>query len=301
MACFSPLQAYKPDAGGSLVFSEMAGYRPIEIPCGQCIGCRLERSRQWAIRCLHESQLHDVSSFITLTYNDEHLPADHSLHYIDFQLFMKRLRAAFNYALGQRLRFFMCGEYGERRARPHFHACVFGAFFPDRILFKRLESGSNLYTSKALTSLWPFGFSSIGDVTFESAAYVARYVMKKKFGDVADEFSAYRYVDDYGEVHYRAPEFCKMSLKPGIGAGWFEKFHVEVYPRDEVVIGGIRMKPPKYYDTLFKNSGSFIWDDIEFDRYLSSLETREDCTPARLRVREQCAHARLVFKKRTLE
>lgn len=293
------MSAWKPDGGGSLVFSEKAGYSPLEIRCGQCIGCRLTRSCHWAVRCVHESQMHEYSSFITLTYDDEHLPVDHSLHYGDFQAFMRRLRKYFHRSERQRIRFFMCGEYGALRARPHFHACLFGCHFLDRVLFKRLDHGSNLYTSDTLERLWPFGFSSIGDVTFESAAYVARYVTKKVFGDVADERSAYRYVDGYGEVHYREPEFAHMSLKPGIGSTWFERFGSEVFPRDFVVVGGRKYGTPKFYDRLLAANADFDLDSLQFERFKKAMRGLEDSTPARLRVQEFCTRSRL--KSRILE
>lgn len=300
MRCYSPVPAFKPDAGGCIIFAEKAGYRPIEIRCGQCIGCRLDRSRQWAIRCMHEAQLHADSVFITLTYDDDHLPVDHSLRYVDFQLFMKRLRFHFR-SERQRIRFFMCGEYGDHFGRPHYHACLFGCFFADRVLFKRLASGSNLYTSDVLSSLWPLGHSSIGDVTFESAAYVARYCVKKVTGVGADEH--YKFCDENGEFFWRQPEFAHMSLKPGIGAKWFEKYHAEVYPRDHVIVGGQKLKPPKFYDKLLAADAALSWigDDVEYTRYLAGLESREDSTPDRLRVQEVVTRARMSFKLRTLE
>jgi hypothetical protein len=101
----------------------------LELPCGQCIGCRLERSRQWAMRCLHESSLYDRNAFVTLTYDDEHLPPGGSLNYPDFQRFMKRLRKNSK----SPIRFYMGGEYGESTLRPHFHVCLFGYDFPDKV------------------------------------------------------------------------------------------------------------------------------------------------------------------------
>lgn len=296
MPCFGPLAAYKP-ASGPISFRAIAGASPIEIACGQCIGCRLERSRQWAMRCLHESQCHEWSSFVTLTYDDDHLPDNYSLRYSDFQLFMKRLRA--RYSLRQRIRFFMCGEYGEVTQRPHYHACLFGVHFDDREFLKRMKSGCNIYTSDLLSELWPAGHSSIGDVTFESAAYVARYVVKKVTGAAAA--AHYRVVDSDGVVHFRTPEFTHMSLKPGIGAPWYAKFASDVYPRDEVVIRGMAMKPPKYYDNLLEKFDPDTREWLDAERYKKSLRCADDATPARLRVREKDARARLSFKRRTLE
>lgn len=190
MPCYKPLDAWRPDfSTGSkkLIFSyhpaRCAGPTPdLQVPCGQCVGCRLERSRQWAVRCVHESQLHKENCFITLTYASEHLPPDSSLHYRDFQLFMKRLRKKFT---GKKIRFYMCGEYGENFGRPHFHACLFGHNFDDLKLWKT-QNNIPLYRSKILEELWPFGHSSVGSVTFESAAYVARYIMKKVTGEAAE-------------------------------------------------------------------------------------------------------------------
>lgn len=295
MACFRPVTAWKPDDGGSLVFREVRNAREINIPCGQCIGCRLERSRQWAVRCMHESQMHAVSSFVTLTYADAHVPTDMSLDYRDFQLFMKRLRKR----LGS-VRFFMCGEYGEQFLRPHFHACLFGAFFPDRVLFRQLPSGSNIYTSKILEELWPLGFSSIGDVTFESAAYVARYITKKVTGPAAEDH--YKYLNyATGEICSRTPEFARMSLKPGIGAEWIKRYRSDVYTTDAVIVRGTRCKPPRYYDNYLESVDPFSKEYVDFLRAQRAQECASDNTEARLAVREEVAAARLQFKKRTVQ
>ena len=131
MACYKPLRAWQ-CANGDVVFAELGRFditRQLDLPCGQCVGCRLERSRQWAMRCLHEAKMHDRNCFVTLTYNNDNVPADRSLNYRDFQLFMKRLRFHFR---GVPIRFYMCGEYGEDFGRPHFHACLFGLDFPDK-------------------------------------------------------------------------------------------------------------------------------------------------------------------------
>lgn len=188
MPCFKPLDAWRPrESTGSkkLIFlynpKTCESTTPIQVPCGQCVGCRLERSRQWAIRCVHESKLHKDNCFITLTYNDANLPSDKSLHYYDFQCFMKRLRKQYP---GSKIRYYMCGEYGENFGRPHFHACIFGFNFDDLKLWK-VQNKQKLYRSKKLEKLWDKGHSSVGTVTFESAAYVARYIMKKVTGDAA--------------------------------------------------------------------------------------------------------------------
>lgn len=305
MACYHPIPAFQ-KADRSIVFAERRGddvVRRLELSCGQCVGCRLERSRQWAIRCVHEAQLHGANCFITLTYDDEHLPTDKSLNYDDFQKFMKRLRKRFctpgvdNFVPG--IRFYMAGEYGEQFARPHYHACLFGFDFPDKEVWRKSPSGMIIYRSKALEELWPFGFSSIGNVTFESAAYVARYIMKKVTGHRSED--AYTDVDlETGEIVKRRPEFNKMSLKPGIGAKWLEKYSADVYPGDYVVMRGKKMKPPKYYDRKFAKEYPVEFDLIQFKREQDGRSRFEDNSAERLAVKETVAKARLSKLVRTL-
>ena len=298
MPCYHPLSAYQ-CADGSIVFQERRWFNTVKtlsLPCGQCIGCRLERSRQWAMRCMHEAQLHENNCFITLTYDNTHLPSDGSLHYRDFQLFIKRLRKKFG---NTRIRYYMAGEYGENFGRPHFHACIFGHDFHDKKLWKRSPSGSMLYRSNDLEVLWPFGYSSIGDVNFESAAYVARYIMKKVTGKNADQH--YTTTDpETGEINTRKPEFTKMSLKPGIGYDWYKQYTSDVYPHDYVVVRGKKVKPPKYYDKNYKIQHPYEFDELLYTRQQSAKLHFADNTPERLLVKEQVTKAKLQLLKRNL-
>ena len=285
MPCYKPLQAYQ-CADGSVVFQERRGrdsVRSLLLPCGQCIGCRLERSRQWAMRCMAEAALYEHNSYVTLTYRPEVMPEDGSLRYRDFQLFMKRLRKYY------KARFFMCGEYGENFGRPHFHAILFNVHFEDRSYFMVSPSGARLYRSQVLELLWPHGFSSIGDVTFESAAYVARYCMKKVTGDNAQYW--------YGE---REPEFCHMSLKPGIGARWIDKYLTDVYPSGMMVVNGAECKSPRYFDKRFKKVSDEEFAQLVMRREQLARANYLDNTEARLSVKEQVAAARLRSLKRSL-
>ena len=306
MPCFHPLQAYK-TASGEVVFHESARHdivRSLTLPCGQCVGCRLERSRQWAIRCLHEASRYSKNCFITLTYSDEHLSSDRSLHYEDFQKFMKRLRKAHKGAdpdsEGQYpIRFYMACEYGENFGRPHFHACIFNFDFSDKKLWKRTDAGSRIYRSEQLEKLWPFGYSSIGDVNFQSAAYVARYIMKKVTGKAQDHH--YEFIDpDTGEVVKRKPEFNKMSLKPGIGFDWYQEFKDDVYPHDYVVVNGRQVRPPRFYDKKYKVEDPISFEAIEFEREQRARKRYEDNTLERLAAKEKVAKARLSQLKRKL-
>lgn len=171
-----------------------------EVPCGKCIGCRLDYSRMWAIRCVLESTGHGCSSFITLTYDDEHLPGDFRVSKPTWQKFLKRLRSAI---APTRIRFFATGEYGSKSARPHYHAIIFGYDFPDKYPWSKCN-GNVLFRSPMLERLWPYGQSLIGEVSFNSCAYVARYVMKK--------------TKDNGEFQ----PFLDMSRRPGIGCEYLK-------------------------------------------------------------------------------
>lgn len=302
MPCFHPIQGYRSRSPGKngrrpIVFNIQAGYSdmPVKVPCGQCVGCRLERSRQWAMRCFHEASCHEENSFITLTYDDDNLPSDRSLDVVHFQKFMKRLRFRF----GNGIRFYHCGEYGDKTRRPHYHACLFGFDFPDKQLFK-YSSGNPLYVSDALSELWPFGFSLIGEVTFESAAYVARYIMKKVTGEGSE--SHYEWCDkETGEVHQLRPEYTTMSRRPGIGKEWFDRFQGDVFPTDEVVIRGKRMKPPKYYDRQYEITDPQGWVEVRRKRLHRAEAHSENNTPARLKVREKVQQSKLDLLPRKLD
>lgn len=294
MPCYHPLKAFR-CANGGVVFSELARYDTVStlwLPCGRCIGCRLERSRQWAMRCMHEASLHERNSFVTLTYDDDHLPYRGMLEYPAFQLFMKRLRKATD----QRVRFFMCGEYGSQNWRPHYHACLFGKGFDDMRFWRTSDSGARCYRSAELERLWPFGNSEVGAVTFESAGYCARYCVAKRTG--ADASAHYRRVDDAG-AYQLPPEFAKMSLKPGIGAGWFNRFKDDVYNHDYVVVRGREMRPPKYYDRLYGGLWPAQMEEIKWKREQEAARFSADNTDARLAVKEQVQLARAEFLKRS--
>nr|QJA43250.1 MAG: replication initiator protein [Microvirus sp.] len=292
MPCFSPLRAFQ-GADGSVFFVELKrsqAVRTLDLPCGRCVGCLLERSRQWAVRCMHEAQMHELSCFVTLTYEDDSVV---SLDYSHFQKFLRSLRKR----SGRKVRFFACGEYGEMNFRPHFHALLFGIDFTDKRVFSRRDEVV-LYESKALQEVWGRGFCTIGDVTFQSAGYVARYCMKKLDRQVGVDM--YRTIDrSTGEVISRELEMLHMSLKPGIGAGWLERFQSDVYPRGYVVVNGQKAKPPRYYDKKYKCLDPQTFEDrILYERELRGIEHAADNTNERLAVRDQVQRAAISFLKR---
>lgn len=282
MSCFHPIDCYR-KIGGGVTFTRQNAYtdQPLKIPCGQCVGCRLERSRQWAIRCVHEASLYEHNSFITLTYDDENLPSDRSLHVEHFQKFMKRLRKRF----GQNIRFYHCGEYGEQTFRPHYHACLFNINFHDKKLWSQ-KNGNNLYNSEILSKLWPFGYAVIGDVTFESAAYVARYIMKKINGKNAQQH--YERVNlETGEIYQLKPEYTTMSRRPGIAGEWFQKFQKDIYPKDFLTINGKKMRPPRYYDRQFELLYPTDLEKIKSRRKIKAKKHLTNNSKERLLVREE--------------
>ncbi|AXH76662.1 MAG: replication initiator protein [Microviridae sp.] len=224
--------------------------------------------------------MHEENSFLTLTYSDENLPADGSLNYRHFQLFMKRLRKEYG-----PVRFFMCGEYGELTKRPHYHAILFGRDFPDKVYHGKSPGGYDMFKSQSLDDLWALGYCTVGQVTKQSAGYVARYCMKKVTGDRAED-------------HYngREPEFAHMSLKPGIGASFFDKFVKDMLPCDYVIHDGWKIPVPKYYEKLYK--GEDI-EDIKYRREVYSRRFKENNTDERLKVREEVAEARVKMLRRS--
>jgi len=288
MVCFSPLSAYR-KAGGGVTFAKSEGYtdRPhLSVACGQCLGCRLRRSREWALRCVHEAQLHESSCFVTLTYRSN--PVD--LVVRDWQLFAKRARKR----LG-RFRFFGVGEYGEQNLRPHFHACLFGVDLPDKRAHSQRE-GVVVYSSDLLDELWGHGFTTVGAVTWQSAAYCARYSLKKVTGDMAAKH--YERVDpETGEVRTVRPEFVLCSRRPGVGADWFAKFKGDVFPSDEVAHAGKLHAVPRFYLERLSETESGPIKDARVKR---ARKRAADCTSSRLVVRETVLRARLGRLRRRL-
>ena len=298
----------------------------MEVACGQCLGCRLDKSRMWAMRIAHESSLHEFSggnSFVTLTYRDRmecddeqlregyHIPDDWSLNKKHFQDFMKRLRKAF---APQKIRFYAAGEYGNkckhgidvslvkcplcRIGRPHYHACLFNCSFPDLEAYGS-HNGELRYTSPFLESIWKYGFVDVGELNFESAAYVSRYILKKVTGAASDDH--YMLYDLDGEITFVLPEFTLMSRRPGIGRGFYEKFKDDLFPSDEIPVPGkgVLRGMPRYYDELFKIENPLTMEEIKAVRLEFMEKHGDDYTPERLEDRYRVTKAKLdMFGKR---
>lgn len=260
MPCYYPVHCYR------LVYPNANGTRPIihatsqikgrdVMPwiraCGGCIGCRLEKSRQTAVRCVHEASLHRENSYLTLTYSPENLPENGSLVTSDMQDFWKRLRKRLK---GKLIKYFAAGEYGDRDRRPHYHACLFRHDFDDK-KYHKMSNGFPLYVSPLLTDIWGEGHVYIGDVTFESAAYVARYCVKKVTGK-----NAKKHYEELGIL----PERCYSSI--GLADEWYQRYKNDVYNHDYVVIRGVKCRPPKRYDRLLLGDDPLLLEELKLAR-----------------------------------
>lgn len=327
MPCYYPIHGFKTQSGKFTTVPSRFTVEPMTVPCQGCVGCRMKRAGEWAIRGSHEKSLYTDNCFITLTFDKLRLPyrpptmppADISLYYPDFQGFMWRLRNKY----GADIRMIVSGEYGDDNLRPHFHAILFNFDFPDKYKWYMSRQGHQVYRSDSLEELWPFGFSEIGSVTHQSIGYVARYILKKVNGGMASKH--YEWIDPATGLKYaRTPEFAHYSLKPGIGYGWFMKYWQDVYPHDYVVFNGRKYRPPRYYDKLYQRltgeavSRPVFFDDPDgihgFEEVLVSEDfdalkkTRieslqkhlDDNTPSRLQVKHTLSIARLSRLKRKI-
>lgn len=348
MRCFHPITAFQPLEGGELTFRELKDHRQLQISCGRCIGCKLRRSGHWATRCMHEARLHRFNSWVTLTYDDDHLPSRYftgithprtgtpiysgTLTKEHPQKFFRALRKA----LGRRdslttqllsdgptnrqrkqeastqrsssgcaasslyggsphtpgLRYYYGGEYGEKYGRPHYHACLFNLDFNDKKLITETDAGYKLYESPTLQRYWPHGQHRIGELTWQSAAYTARYITNKITGDKAK--THYEKIDkETGEIIRAMPEFNDMSRRPGIARAWIDQYLSDVYPKDNLHIQGREHRPPRYYDKVLDELQPELLEEIKFKRFAEAQRRWEDNTDERLAVQEQVTLRRI--------
>ena len=293
MPCYTPLLGYRTttvneNGKRGITFNPQKGHPDlqVQVPCGQCIGCRLEKSRQWALRCVHEMKLHSQNCFITLTFNDQHLNPNGSLVKSDFQNFMKRLRKNTK----AKIRYFHCGEYGDQLKRPHHHAILFGYEPEDKKYFKN-NGDYKLYSSEILDKAWQNqGHALIGEANFETAAYVARYILKKQTGSGAKDY--------YKELQ---PEYTTMSRRPGIGKDFYEKYKHEIWRDDNIVINSKRMKPPKYYENQLEQIDPILLQEIKNERFKLAKESSDFNNLERLHEKEDCQILKASHNKRQYE
>lgn len=303
MACYSPITAIdcSPDLNDwtqpknlsfhwSVSQFEIAKRqgRLLKLPCRHCVGCRLDKSREWANRIVMEQVYHEESWFLTLTYDDEHLPpafpTDPSTGEIlsvhgtlvkkDLQNFLKRLR--FNSK--QVFRYYAAGEYGTSTFRPHYHILIFGFHLDDLKLLRDNFQGQPYYTSDFISKCWPFGFHILGRVTWQSAAYVARYTMKK---------ATHGFDKRYYEAAAIEPEFQTMSLRPAIGRRYLDD-HPEIFEYSTFNVstpyGGRKMTLPEYFRKVYKEQhpkesferSKMVRENAEVKEHLKLMLTDKD-------------------------
>jgi len=273
------------------------------IKCGQCSGCKLDHARQWALRIKHEASMHANNTFITLTYDNEHLPPTGTLVLDDWQKFMKRLRKKYSH---KKLSFYHCGEYGEKQGRPHYHAIIFNHQFSDLIPIPRKK---DLHTSEILKTLWGKGHISVGSVTFESASYVASYVQKKINGPKAEAINMsnglrhYERMTPEGEVITLKKEYSTMSRNPGIAGDWLTQYHTDIYPSDFTTHKGKKHSLPGYYDKQYEiltktNPDLIKIEIIKAKRSLKMKGLAHLFTPEALKQKEVHHKAKMALYKR---
>ena len=270
------------------------------LPCGQCASCRLAYSRDWAVRCSLEAMYHDYNYFITLTYDDAHLPRGEFIDYAgdmwdsnlcrrDVQLFLKQLREwerTTNNNTG--IKVFYCGEYGSERGRPHYHICLFGASEIPDLSYRCTKGSYKYYKSMKYESFWsvrengisvPRGFVDISECSFDTIAYTARYCMKKQQGVMKREFlEYYNSLDPTDLPDLRTPCFIGMSLKPGIASQYWNENKCQIKLEDKVKYQKkfklFTSRPPRYFDKLFDNEDPEGYSKVKERRKASSIVSR---------------------------
>lgn len=310
MPCYHPLTAQRnkfPNENGKFEYrfgGFDSSYSTEFVSCGRCIGCRLEYSRQWALRCVHESKLHDDNCFLTLTYDDEHLPSPPSLETKkELSKFHKKLWQYLDRNYDTKLRYYTAGEYGDRTGRPHYHSLIFG-WYPDASDLKPVhknKSGDIVYTSESLSKLWGKGKVDVGELTFESAAYVARYVTKKVNGKRAKEH--YKSVDlKTGEIYTRLPEYSVQSTKPAIAKEFYLKYKSD-FDKGYITHNGVKMALTAYYNKLFEKEDPERYERLKEQKteFAESFFRSNESNKDRLLTKERVKKSRIKSLKRGLD
>lgn len=259
------------------------------IPCGKCIGCRLEKRRQWAVRATLEAKMHVENIFATLTYRDDALEiwnVHPTLVEEHLTKFWKRLRQElirhpekFTKDSEDELRYLASGEYGDESNRPHYHALIFGLDFKDKKIDR--QTGDNyLYHSDYLDSIWTHGYCTIGSVSYSSASYVAKYAMKNDS----------HHKEIWNEIGVE-PQFCRMSRRPALGLKWLEKHHADVYPSDELIINNQKMSSIKYFDNVYAAGNELLMQSIKQQRQKKAGE--QSTSKKQLQIKQKVKLAQL--------
>lgn len=277
MPCYKPLEGWINAKTKKFSISAQDAFRdlPQSVSCGQCLGCKIEKSKMWGARIMHEAKMHDENAFVTLTYDDDHIPENGTLVKEHTQLFWKLLRQKLE---PQKIRYYLCGEYGDETYRPHYHAILFGYWPKQEHLKKRPDSrsGHSLWEDTFLRDIWGKGYVVVADVNFDTAQYVSGYVTKKITGPMAND-------------HYkgRLPEFSTMSRKPGIGSTYYEKFKSDLINHDNIIVNGHECTVPRYYNEKTKKEDAELYKNIQAKRRQNIRELSDEQLTANYTIRKQ--------------
>lgn len=288
MPCTAPIAAFQSSKGGPLHFQKQnAGDRALQVPCNQCHDCRKRRLSDWGLRMMHHASLYPDNCFLTLTYDDAHLPEQGSLYKPHLQQFFKRLR----HHTIRHLSYYACGEYGERTQRAHYHVALFNYDFQDKVAFRKIGDHT-LYLSNQLTKIWGHGQTSVGSLTYESACYTASYIMQRTLGKGCPKYCTLD--EETGQLIPLVQPFAVMSLRPAIGKPWIEKYHQDIYghDKDRIHVKGRPLMPARYYDKIYDTINPDHMEKIKQQR----VENTEPQTLQSLRARAENTRARRIFK-----
>lgn len=299
MSCDFPKKAYFVQGRSQPVFSRPSGHSgaSILVRCWQCLGCRLWVRADWQTRCMLEARMHEHNTFVTCTYDDEHLPKDLDVSLVESQLFVARLRKA----VGSPLTFMSLGEYGDRTARPHYHYTVFGLKAENLALFSA-KRGNCLYRSASLEAVWGRGNVLVAEATPQTMAYVAGHQLKDLVNVRERQRTGYELVDvNTGELRKRRVPFRTQSNRPAIGKRWFDEFWRDVFVAQDgtVILNGERRAAPRYFWRLLEKQQPELFAKLWAERVLfaESEQFRKEQTPQRLAARALVRSAKIGLRR----
>lgn len=288
--CTSPLVAYPSPSGGRPSFVRPPGHsgRILELPCGQCLHCRIGREREWSTRLMHEALFYPgLSWFVTNTFAPEFALPDASVSKETGALYLKRCRHAFG-----AIRYMQRAEYGERTHRAHYHYALFGPDLTDLRPARRNERGDQLYTSATLEKLWPYGFVEVAPLDAGSARYMSRYLVRSFKGE---GLRPWDFVSPDGVITEREPPFISMSRRPGIGRRYVERYGHELGAGDFVVVDGRKSPTPGYYHRVLEDLAPALAERLAAQReaFVYSDKAKAERRPYRRAAKAKVLSARL--------
>lgn len=295
MSCNAPIRAFQLMAKNSegknvILFNEKdvrgKNYIETELPCGRCMGCRIEKARSLAIRCMHESEMFEFNCCLTLTYDDDHIDEDHSLRPDDWKTFIHNLRQTDegfqevicpDDKIRRPIRYIQTGEYGDIDQRPHHHAMLFNYDFIDKQYLYTSDAGQRYYESQRLEELWPHGIAHISEVNSSAANYICRYCTKKIIEEI-EETKYQRINENTGEIYEVLPEYSTKSNRPGLGRFWLDKYGKETFDRGYLYSNGHKAAIPKYYERIMETINPCSVYKVKMDKKKEMMKRPKETT-----------------------